>query len=342
MSARRLVLIAAIGFVAAILAYSLYWMHAAGQARNHVEAWAEARRAEGWSVAWAEETPSGFPWRLRLTLTAPELSHPSGLRWRGPYLELWTAPLWPRAVHVETAGNHTLTWGGRDWPLSLERLPATIASGTLDAHLHGLETGQTSIADLGLSLAALPPRPDPSAHPARPDPSGHPASWRFALSGRDIQLPPDTLPGFDGQMALAEISGRVMGPIPADTPVAAIAGWSKQGGIIELDRVAVDWPPMGLEGSGTAALDPGGQPLVALSTRIHGFDALMDRLHQAGLVDGATARTSKTLLGLMAKPDPRGRPAIPAPITIQDGSLYLGPARMAAVPGIPWASFSPP
>jgi hypothetical protein len=308
MSARRLVLIAVVGLVAALLAYSLYWMHAAEQARNHVEAWAEARRAEGWSVAWAEETPGGFPWRLRLTLTAPELSHPSGLRWRGPHLELWAAPLWPRAVHVETAGDHTVTWAGRDWRLSLERLAATIASGTLDAHLHGLQTGQT----------------------------------RFALSGRDIHLPPDTLPGFDGLMVLAEISGRVMGEIPAATPVAAIAGWSKQGGIIELDRVAVDWPPMGLEGSGTAALDPSGQPLVALSTHIHGFDALMDRLHQAGLVDGATARTSKTLLGLMAKPDPRGRPAIPAPITVQDGALYLGPARMAAVPGIPWASFSPP
>lgn len=333
MSARRLVLITAIGLVAALLAYSLYWMHAAGQARNHVEAWAEARRAEGWTVAWAEATPGGFPWRLRLTLTAPELSHPSSLRWRGPHLELWTAPLWPRAIHVETAGDHTLTWAGRDWPLSLERLAATIADGSLDAHLHGLKTKQTIIADLGLSLAALP---------ANPTPSGQQASWRFALSGRDIDLPPGTLPGFDGQMALAEISGRVMGVIPTGTPVAAIAGWSKQGGIIELDRVAVDWPPMGLEGSGTAALDPSGQPLVALSTRIHGFDALMDRLHQAGLVDQATARTSKTLLGLMAKADPRGRPAIPAPITLQDGSLYLGPARMAAVPGIPWASFSPP
>lgn len=333
MSARRLVLIAVVGLVAAILAYSLYWMHAAGQARNHLQSWTEARRAEGWAIGWGEATQDGFPWRLRLTLTAPELTHPSGLRWQAPHVELWTAPLWPRAVHVETAGNHTVTWAGRDWPLSLERLAATIASGSLDAHLHGLQTGQSRIADLGLSLSALPPRPDPS---------GHPASWRFALSGRDIQLPSDTLPGFDGQMALAEISGRVMGAIPTGTPVAAIAGWSKQGGIIELDRVALDWPPMGLEGTGTAALDPSGQPLVALSTRIHGFDALMDRLYQAGLVDQATARTSKTLLGLMAKPDPRGRPAIPAPVTIQDGGLYLGPARIGAVPGIPWASFAAP
>ena len=333
MSARRLALVLVAAVAAAALAYTLYWFHASGQVRNHLLRWAEEHRAAGGQVDWRDVEAGGFPWRLSLTLRQPALTTTSGLSWQAETLTLWALPPWPRALHLSTHGRQHVAWRGRDAGFSLDSLAATIAAGSLDAHLHGFShSSGLAVADLGLTVAALPPRPDPG---------GHPASWRFAISARDLDLPAAPLPGLERSLALAELSGRVMGAVPDAAlvagPVAAIAGWSKQGGVVELDRIALDWPPLGLEGNGTAAFDPTGQPLVALATRIRGADALMDRLAGHGGLDPASARTAKTILALMSRPD-----AIAAPLSVQDGQLYLGPARLTSVPAIPWADFSAP
>lgn len=335
MSARRLAVIAASLALFAGAAYSLYWFHAAGQVRSRAQSWAESHRGQGWTVDWQDLEIGGFPWRLTMTLAQPHAVTPSGLSWSAGHLRVSIHPLRPDKTHLSTSGRQDIWWNGRDLGMDLVSLAADLSPGTVDAHAHGLRHASgLAFADMALSLARLPPRPATA---------GHPASWRFALSARDVTLPSAIgIAGFADQMPLAEISGRVMGDLPDLPPLAAIAGWSKQGGVLELDHVAADWPPLGLEGDGTAALDPHGQPLVALSTRIRGFESLMDRLGQNGLIDPASGRTLKTILGLMSKPDTRGRPAIAAPLSIQDGQLYLGPARLTTVPAIPWADFTTP
>lgn len=333
MPARRLAIPAAI-LVLLAAAYSLYWHHAAGQVQRHVESWAQSHRAQGWTVAWRELEVSGFPTRLDINVAAPALTTPSGLSWQGDHIRIQARPWRPDSARLSTSGPQNIQWNGRDLGVDIVALSAKLGHGGLDAHVHGLRhPSGLAMADIALSVDALP-----TAAPT----ASHPATWRFALSARDVVVPALAVPGFDDRVVLVEISGRVMGDIPSAPPLAAIIGWSKQGGVLELDHVAVDWPPLGLEGDGTAALDPHGQPLVALSTRIRGFDALMDRLAQNGMVEPASGRTLKTILGLMSKPDTRGRPAIAAPVSLQDGQLYLGPARLAPVPAIPWADFATP
>lgn len=314
--------------VAAVVAYILIWFALAEQARARLESWAAERRAHGWTVAWDDLHSSGFPWRLTLGLEQPRLARPDGLGWSGPVLTLWSHPWRPDLIHVEGRGAQRLEGGGGVLALEVERFAATLGRGSVEAHAHGIAGAEVAVADLGVSIAALPMQKDASERTA---------SWRFALSARDITLPPAAGPG--GTVALAELVGRVLGPVPDAPPVAALAQWSRQGGTVELDQVALNWPPVAVEGSGTAALDPAGQPLLALSAQVRGLDVLMDRLAGDGLLDPGAARVAKTILGLMARPDSRGRPAVPVPITVQDGALFVGPARMAAVPAIPWADF---
>lgn len=334
MPARRLAIFTATFCLFAIGAYSLYWYHAAEQVRSRVEAWAQSRRAEGWTATWSTATVSGFPFRLDLHLATPALTTPSGLSWHGDHVRLSAHPWRLDRAQLSISGKQAVWWNGRDLGADVTLLSVEATAHGIDAHAHGLRHASgLSVTDLALSVAALPTSPSPASHPA---------TWRFALSARDLTVPAFATPGFDDHVVLAEISGRVMGDIPPAPPRTALAQWSKQGGVLELDHVAVDWPPLGLEGDGTAALDPHGQPLVALSTRIRGFDALMDRLARNGMVEPTSGRALKTILGLMSKPDTRGRPAIAVPISVQDGQLYLGPARLAPVPAIPWADFTPP
>jgi hypothetical protein len=41
-------------------------------------------------------------------------------------------------------------------------------------------------------------------------------------------------------------------------------------------------------------------------------------------------------LTALARPGPDGKPQITAPFTIQNGKMYLGPARLGTAPRIVW------
>jgi hypothetical protein len=41
-------------------------------------------------------------------------------------------------------------------------------------------------------------------------------------------------------------------------------------------------------------------------------------------------------LTALARPGPDGKPQITAPFTIQNGKIYLGPARLGTAPRIVW------
>lgn len=331
MSFRRLVLTVVIVALVAAAALAGWWRYGATRAQAQVQAWAEARRAEGWSVAWDGLAVDGFPWTLRLNFTQPRLTRADGVRWAAPTLTLWSRALWPQSIHAETTGEQSLGLGAWSGTVTVGRAALRWRHQHWDADVHQLRAGGLSIADLA---ATLMPATRTAPSPADPQ---LPPSWRFALSGRDIVVPTSPLAGLEPRIALAELSGQMRGTLPALPPVAAIARWSKEGGTVELDRVALDWAPMALEADGTAALDPTGQPLVALSTRITGFGPLMDRLVAGGTVSTGTASAVKTMLTLLAKPDSRGQPAVAAPVSVQDGAVFLGPARLARLPAIPWA-----
>jgi len=45
---------------------------------------------------------------------------------------------------------------------------------------------------------------------------------------------------------------------------------------------------------------------------------------------------AKIALQLMSKPGANGTPEVTLPARVQNGSLYLGPARLLAMPKIAW------
>ena len=104
--------------IAAALFWSGYWLIGAQAARRGVEAWFEARRAEGWAAGYADLSVWGFPNRFDVTLDAVELSDPeAGLAWSAPYFQLFALSyrphhviaVWPHEQQIETPlGNYRL------------------------------------------------------------------------------------------------------------------------------------------------------------------------------------------------------------------------------------------
>lgn len=337
MPVRRIIALFAAALVVAGLGYTAYWFHAAATLRKSLEGWAEARRAEGWQVGWDELRTGGYPLHLRLELAAPRVVAADGRAWRGDTLSANAAPFdWTR-LRLTTAGRHQVAAGGVEAVLDMDSARADVNldhDGTLEdatllvSHLTAATANAEPLRVGGLVLTWDP------LPVARPDHTT--ATVRFSATAHDVVLP--ALPGLplDRAIGLAEVTGRVMGAVPDGPAAEALARWSAEGGTVELDHVTLEWAPMALEAQGTLALDPTGQPLASLTTRMRGFGPLMDRLADSGAIPADTASAAKMVLLLMAKPDAKGRPAVPVPVSLQDGSLFLGPARVARVPPINW------
>lgn len=337
MPIRRIVALFAAALVVAGLGYTAYWFHGADRLRKGLDDWAERRRALGWQVGWDAAETSGFPLHLRLTLTAPSVVDVNGRYWRTEWLTAHAEPFdWTR-LRLDPAGRHHLGWPGGAVEIQAGAAHAAVNLSRLgvlqDATVLAASLTVTGLVDQPLTAAGLALTWDPLPV-AQADHTT--ATLRFSATAHDLLLP--AFPGLplDRTIGLAEVTGRVLGPIPDGDLPDAIGQWSADGGIIELDHLSLEWAPVALEAQGTLALDPAGQPLASLSTRMRGFAPLMDRLAAAGTLPADSANAAKTVLLLMAKPDTKGRPTVPVPVSLQDGNLYLGSARVAQVPAVNW------
>ena len=128
----------------------------------------------------------------------------------------------------------------------------------------------------------------------------------------------------------------IKGSVP-DGPLAqAVAAWRDAGGTIEVDNLHLQWGGLGVTANGTLALDQGLQPIAAFSGGIEGFGAILNALVAADQMTPEQAALVQIALTTLARPGPDGKPQITAPFTIQNGKMYLGPARLGTAPRIVW------
>ncbi len=312
-------------FAAALLALliSAAWIWGAHQVRAGIDAWAAERRTAGWTVDWSDEAIGGFPFSLIIRLQNPILGRPDHWGWSAEAITLRVSVLDRRHIHATAPGRHGLTlgpWSGAgkadtlDGDLVIDRVGRV---STVQISGQGL-----TLAPIGLQALAVSFGPGTT----------------FALSLAGLELPEMSRPVLDRRISMLELDGHVTGPWPADT----FEQWRAGGGTVEIEHLGLEWPPLMIDGEGTAALDSASQPLAAFSARVRGLSPMMDRLVAAGVVDKAAATAAKVLVAVLSKPDAQGRGTVNAPFTLQDGALWMGPARLFAVPPLPTQWVQPP
>ncbi len=355
---RRILLVLTAMSAAIVGAYAIYWHIAAGQLAEGIGRWAEQRRAEGYEIAYGEPVITGFPFRLEAEIAAPVIGSPptaagaAALRWRwaGPELTLHARPWTPLDAQASAPGRHDLEiWDGTEPRRYV--LDATTAEGRASFGGDGRVSAASArftdllIAEEGhddrnllaetASLAVEPGAPEGGDHT---QPS---LSFQFALGG--LVLPPDAATPLGREVEALEIAGAVLGRIdvPQEAPDArlrdALARWRDDGGTLDLASVIAHWGELHLSGSGTFALDGTLQPIGAMSTTISGHDAVIDALVADGVVTPRDGGLAKILLAVLSRPSPvDGAPELTAPLTFQDGYLWVGPARLVRLPVIDW------
>jgi uncharacterized protein DUF2125 len=249
-------------------------------------------------------TGSAHPWNFRLwRLTAPQ-----GLKAvAGPAAAMTlTAATAEGSVAIDEGGAVAL-WLDLGQPVA----SAVIRVAARDAEL----------------WLNLPPQPADASH-AEP-------VLGIAFDLQQLTLPAVPAP-FGNPLDELAFAITMRGRPPVAPLRQAAAAWRDAGGTVDLDRLSLRWDTLAITGSGTLALDNDLQPMGSFSGVIEGYQQLMKALVAAGRIRAGDARIVGLALGAMAKTGPDGRPELSVPFTIQDGQMYLGPAKLGPAPRINW------
>jgi hypothetical protein len=301
--------------------------------RDGAARWVEARNATGWTITTGDVVIGGYPLAIHVTIAQPSIIDPSGNRWQGPPLVATVEPWAPNRPHLDVSGHHVVTPAGTP-PLVLS---AGSATADLIIETNGfVDTVTVAIADATAEGAELG-RLNATLHrlaPVKVDYSV--ASLAISAEIDKLVLPSDPRMVLGHSLTHAKLEARVMGSIPAGPLKPALAAWSGEGGIVQIDGLALDWPPLGLSGKGTLALDRDMQPILASTSTLRGLFEAIDALTRAGTVRAKDAGLAKIVLGMLARPAADGVPELTVPLTVQNRTLYIGPAALLKVPAVNW------
>ena len=330
--------------------WTVAWLRIAENVRGRVQAWADARRAEGLKVDYGAMTVTGYPVHWHVTVSYPNMAGagPTAWTWQGYAVEADLAP-WPkREIPLRFPGDQKFSAGVGDvaetWTISAEHPDGRVG---LDA--------RGRLADLALELGnvtlvrAADPQPmhadrftadaRPHLPPDNAPPTDRPSETEvdafdlvLALDNATLSHTPAEVLGT--QIAHAELSLSFKGRLPGGSLAKSIAAWRDGGGTIEINRVAVKWGPVDADGNGTLALDAQDRPLGAFTARWRGFSETIDALQSMGKLKPFAAAGAKIALRSLARANHDAPDEIKLPLTAQDGRLFVAGMPLLKLPAL--------
>jgi len=320
--------------------YTAYWFLVARRIEAGIVDWALSQRLEMIDLSWQEMRVSGYPAAFRVDLgsvalrdgaitPSPELHIPVLAATARP----WDFADWRLAGPEGFTADFTAA--GRTAPAKLN---AQAADGVLSIEPEGgwtlwltfrdttVEGGAPVLVGSAHATLAVPPR----LSRGRADPV-----MALAVEATQIKLPAAIEPLGD-TIAELNFGATEKGAIRSGKLADALAAWRDAGGKIELDNLRLKWGALDATATGTIALDQELQPTGGFSGAIQGYDQILTALVQNGQMRAADAGLARIALTLLAKPGPDGKPEIRTAFTIQNGQMFLGPAKLGRVPRITW------
>jgi hypothetical protein len=335
----RLIVLAAVIVLCA--GYSALWWVVADKIKSGAASWRDDESAQKVDISWRGLSVGGFPFGWRATFKDFALRD----RRHSPALELHAARL------VASARPWHITAWRFDLPAGLVADLAS-AGGRPNVALRARQARGTAMpAPQGGLLLWLALRdiaafggageiPVKSADtwvalPGQRPKTDRDEDFALAVDLRQLQVPQPPV-GFGPTLDELALGLTVKGPLADGKLAPAIAAWRDAGGTIDVNHLHVDWGGLGITASGTVALDEKLQPIAAFSGGFEGFDAVINALVAADWLTEEQAALVEIALNTLARPGPDGKPELRAPFTIQNGRVFVGPARLGRIPRIVW------
>lgn len=327
-------IIGAASFACSAIAVALsivWWWVVADGVRASVAAWVDGARARGWVVSGSPIRISGWPFRAKLRVDGPSIVAPD-FRWTGETIKGEVSLFSSVPPKVILSGPQSLVVRDDKTLAASSGEAKIIMEGGVLRRIEGRLAGV--VATLGAGVSASIERLDASAEIPDKEPVGFDDPGLTIVAAASSLVPAGDIPeAFRPGPRTVDARLRVKGrpPFPDRERVEA---WSRDGGVIEIDRAAVDWGPSSAIVEGTMTFDKDVQPVGAGTVTIRGADAAVDAF--AARLRPKAAAAARMAVGMLAHPGADGESEVKLPITIQDRALFLGPARVAKLPPVAW------
>ncbi|MBI3453434.1 MAG: DUF2125 domain-containing protein [Rhodospirillales bacterium] len=329
---RRTAFIALFVVAVAAIGWTWAWFLIAARIDERVAVWAEARRAEGLTVDYADLRVGGFPFSWRVTIDRPALTGAGATqwRWRGAAVHAELRPWATNDIRLEFPGEHRFAGGAGG--LALE---TAIQAERPDARVVLAPDGEIDL--LALDLGGVELRLPADAAPVRaaratfslrlhrvPDATYRTDTLDAVILFEGVRLPATPFPSLGDQIARFYLQSRFKGRLTPGSFAEAVERWRDDGGAIELDRLSLIWGPFEFDGDGTLALDGENRPLGAFTARLRGYGEALDAMAATGIIRPFAAAGTKIALNVLARqPGQPGDGRVSVALAAQDGQLYV-------------------
>lgn len=339
----------AVVLLAVVALHGALWWVATARLEQALESTVARMRAEGWTVSHGMPRRAGWPLAAALdvpdvSLAGPVGAVPGGVVWQTPLLRGVWQPLQPRQLLLQASGTQRLRLGPAA-PVEVTAdvlqavLPLAASGGPRQAVLTGTGvrltgedwTGAATIAALRVGLeepgsvgsgatGAAPSRRSLHAAAEEITLPALPAGLRWPLGPRIVTL---------------SLDAAAVGPLHVPDGRAGAEAWRDGGGAFHLERLALAWGPLNLTASATLGLDAALQPAGSGEIDLTGYEATLDALVSAGVMNARGAIATKGVLALLARPGAGGSPArVEVPLTLKERVLSAGGFALTRLP--PW------
>ena len=335
---RRLFVVFLALLVLVCVAYTVYWNVMASRSGEWVAYWAAPTPGKAWSGTYSATETSGFPFSLDITISDPAVSwQGSGGEaiWQGPELIAKFKPWTLASFSFDLPSQQTVII---DDGYLLRMIRIMMESGT--ARIAMTDDRATALMARFEGVSAIhqqnqvPLTADLLEIDVREAEGG--AAHDAYLLATGVGLPVGLMPPFfQSEVPSAAATLRLWGELPGHGSLASqLEAWRVAGGIIEIQALDVDWPPLDIEAEGTASLDTQLRPIGAFRADVVGYRELLNAMEEMGELERGQAMVAGTALDIMAATGDDGSKRLAVDISIQHGLLSVGPIRVMEVPPV--------
>ncbi len=325
--------------------YTAWWYVLSRRVEAGFTAWAQFRRANGWTINVGATRLAGWPTTAGIELSdvrivggAPEL--PVAFSWEATRFGVQVAPFHPATLVLVPQGEQRV--GGPSGPAlaftgrTLRGLVPLDRAGPpwpLDVRAEGLRVrpaqgGTDTLVGRVVAHSEL----DPAASAAS-------SALVVTLECGGIELPPVRSWPLGAHVATVAGEAAISGPVPPSGPPAARAqGWRAAGGAAVLRWGTLRWGPLDASGTARGSLDAALQPVAEGTARVTGWPQALDVLAAHHVITDAAALTAKAVASLLAEAPPGGGPSVlTMPFSARDGVLSVRDIPLVRLPALQWS-----
>lgn len=319
-----------IGFAGLVVLYTIYWFYAAGEVKAEARAWIAEQEGYGFTITHDKLSVGGYPFRLNLIAEAPSITAPEAEGgWSARYDRLSATAMPYNFNHWILAfiGEGQVRTGEHQLDLAAERARLSFISRKGQFRELGVELIDLQITlseDANFPIKALE-RFELTSEIDNEDG----LQTRMELHGLSLTGKgegPSLMASLGERIEMARFDSRItQSQYLLDE--ANPESWRAHEGRLNLALLQVEWGDVRFGAQGDLTLDETARPEGRLSVLIEDPNAITDALVDARML----SRDQGDALRLAALMAPRREGGIALPFRLQNGALFLGPARLGEV-----------